>query len=99
MLSPVCLPLRVMHVIYLSKYDYLDCRTILCVAVTYISGAFHLPCKVNKMLGELIYEGKGKMIGMRVLDDNGTMETTIDCRERTSTRRNWILRRVWNDAD
>ena len=28
------------------------------------------------MLGELIYEGKGKMIGMRVLDDNGTMETT-----------------------
>ena len=28
------------------------------------------------MLGELIYEGKGKMIGMRVLDNNGTMETT-----------------------
>ena len=29
------------------------------------------------MLGELIYEGKGKMLGMRVLDDNGTMETTF----------------------
>lgn len=29
------------------------------------------------MLGGLIYEGKGKMIGMRVLDDNGTIETTF----------------------
>ena len=29
------------------------------------------------MLGELIYEGKGKARGMRVLDDNGTMETTF----------------------
>ncbi|HXY88680.1 MAG TPA: hypothetical protein VEG44_09590 [Candidatus Acidoferrales bacterium] len=29
------------------------------------------------MLGELICEGKGKTIGMRVLDDDGTMETTF----------------------
>lgn len=29
------------------------------------------------MLGELIYEGKGKTLGLRVLDDNGTTEMTI----------------------
>lgn len=29
------------------------------------------------MLGELIYEAKGKTLGLRVLDDNGTMELTI----------------------
>jgi hypothetical protein len=29
------------------------------------------------MLGDLIYEVKGKTIGLRALDDNGTMELTI----------------------
>lgn len=29
------------------------------------------------MLGDLIYEAKGKTLGLRVLDDNGTMEMTI----------------------
>jgi hypothetical protein len=29
------------------------------------------------MLGELVYEGTGKLIGMRVLDDNGTLELTF----------------------
>ena len=29
------------------------------------------------MLGELIYEAKGKTLGFRVLDENGTMELTI----------------------
>jgi hypothetical protein len=29
------------------------------------------------MLNELIYEGKGKMTGMRVLDEKGTMELTL----------------------
>ena len=29
------------------------------------------------MLGELIYEGKGKMLGVRVPDDKGAMETTF----------------------
>ncbi len=29
------------------------------------------------MLGELIYEAMGKTLGLRVLDDNGTMEMTI----------------------
>lgn len=29
------------------------------------------------MLGDLIYEAKGKTLGLRVLDDNGTMELTI----------------------
>lgn len=29
------------------------------------------------MLGELIYGAKGKTLGLRVLDDNGTMELTI----------------------
>ena len=28
------------------------------------------------MLGELIYEAKGKTLGLRVLDDNGTTEIT-----------------------
>ena len=28
------------------------------------------------MLGDLIYEAKGKTLGLRVLDDNGTMEMT-----------------------
>jgi len=32
---------------------------------------------VGKMLGELIYEAMGKTLGLRVLDDNGTMEMTI----------------------
>jgi uncharacterized protein YuzE len=31
-----------------------------------------------KMLGDLIYEAAGKVVGMRVLDDNGTMEITLD---------------------
>lgn len=30
------------------------------------------------MLGDLIYEAMGKTIGMRVLDDNGTMEITLE---------------------
>ena len=30
------------------------------------------------MLGDLIYEAAGKVVGMRVLDDNGTMEITLD---------------------
>jgi hypothetical protein len=30
-----------------------------------------------KMLGELIYEAVGKTLGLRILDDNGTMEITI----------------------
>ena len=29
------------------------------------------------MLGELIYEGKGKMLGMRVPDGKRSMETTF----------------------
>ena len=29
------------------------------------------------MLGELIYEAMGKTLGLRMLDDNGTMEITI----------------------
>jgi|SRR5664280_1163771 len=29
------------------------------------------------MLGELVYEGTGKPMGMRVLDDNGTLELTF----------------------
>jgi hypothetical protein len=29
------------------------------------------------MLGELIYEAKGKMTGVRVLDEDGTMENTL----------------------
>ncbi len=29
------------------------------------------------MLGELVYEGTGKPMGMRVLDDNGTIELTF----------------------
>lgn len=34
--------------------------------------------EVIKMLGDLIYEAAGKVVGMRVLDDNGTMEITLD---------------------
>jgi hypothetical protein len=34
--------------------------------------------EVIKMLGDLIYEAIGKTIGMRVLDDNGTMEITLE---------------------
>jgi uncharacterized protein YuzE len=30
------------------------------------------------MLGDLVYEGMGKMVGIRVLDDNGTMEITLE---------------------
>ncbi|HII79875.1 MAG TPA: hypothetical protein HA261_05670 [Methanosarcina sp.] len=30
------------------------------------------------MLGDLIYEAMGKTVGMRVLDDNGTMEITLE---------------------
>lgn len=30
------------------------------------------------MLGDLIYEAKGKTVGMRVLDDSGTMEMTLE---------------------
>lgn len=29
------------------------------------------------MLGDLIYEASGKTVGMRVLDDNGTMELNL----------------------
>jgi hypothetical protein len=29
------------------------------------------------MLGELVYEGTGKLIGVRVLDDSGTLELTF----------------------
>jgi hypothetical protein len=29
------------------------------------------------MLGELVYEGTGKLVSMRVLDNNGTMELTF----------------------
>ncbi|KKH53043.1 hypothetical protein [Methanosarcina mazei] len=30
------------------------------------------------MLGDLIYEAMGKTTGMRVLDDNGTVEMTLE---------------------
>jgi len=30
------------------------------------------------MLGDLIYEARGKTVGMRVLDENGTMEITLE---------------------
>ena len=30
------------------------------------------------MLGDLIYEAMGKTVGMRVIDDNGTMEITLE---------------------
>jgi hypothetical protein len=34
--------------------------------------------EVIKMLGDLIYEAAGKVVGMRVLDGNGTMEMTLE---------------------
>jgi|GEM_PF-2290131 hypothetical protein len=37
------------------------------------------------MLGELVYEGTGKPMGMRVLDDNGTLELYVS-RTRRSFR-------------
>lgn len=44
------------------------------------------------MLGDLIYEAMGKTVGMRVLDDNGTMEITLEERGKRFLELNVPLR-------
>lgn len=55
-----------------NRHQYMISTALYIVTVTYFVK------RLLKMLGDLIYEAMGKTVGMRVLDDNGTMEITLE---------------------